>query len=280
MDFDSATAYRSELLAHCYRMLGSVHDAEDAVQETYVRAWRAYGSFDGRSSVRRWLYVIATRACLTALDRQGRRPRASGLAGPPWLEPLPDDRLDPARMVETRAGVRLAFVVALQHLPARQRAALVLCDVLDWPAADAAAILDTTPAGVTSALQRARAQLRRLDLAAEDLTEPADLRELLDRYAAAMAAADPAALARLLRDDVTLEMPPQPEWFTGRDAVLGFLSARVLRQPGVWRCVPTRANGQPAFRVYERGHDEPHGLHVLTLRGGTVARITAFNGFR
>jgi RNA polymerase sigma-70 factor (ECF subfamily) len=273
--------YRSELLAHCYRMLGSVHDAEDAVQETYVRAWRAYDSFDGRSSVRRWLYVIATRACLTALDQRGRRPLPAGLAAvPSWLEPLPDDRLDPARTVETRAGVRLAFVVALQHLPARQRAALVLCDVLDWPAADAAAILNTTPAGVTSALQRARTHLRRLDLVAEDLTEPADLRDVLNRYAAAMAAADPAALARLLRDDVTLEMPPQPQWFAGRDAVLGFLSAQVLREPGVWRCVPVRANDQPAFRVYERGHEEPHGLHVLTFRDGAVARITAFNGFR
>jgi RNA polymerase sigma-70 factor, ECF subfamily len=274
MDF---AEYRSELLAHCYRMLGSVHDAEDAVQETYVRAWRAYGSFDGRSSVRRWLYVIATRACLTALDRQGRRPLPSGLAGPPWLEPLPDERLDPAGAVAVRAGVRLAFVAALQHLPARQRAALVLCDVLGWPAADAAEMLGTTAAGVTSARQRARAQMRRLDLAEEDVTEPADLREQLDRYAAAMAAADLDALARLLREDVELEMPPQPEWFAGRDAVLGFLAARVLREPGVWRCVPARANGQPAFRVYERGHDEPHGLHVLTFRGGRIARITAFN---
>jgi RNA polymerase sigma-70 factor (ECF subfamily) len=274
MDF---AEYRSELLAHCYRMLGSVHDAEDVVQETYVRAWRAYGSFDGRSSVRRWLYVIATRACLTALDQRARRPLPAGLAGPPWLEPLPDDLLDPAGTVAVRAGVRLAFVAALQHLPARQRAALVLCDVLEWPAADAAAMLGTTPASVTSALQRARAHLRALDLDAEDLTEPADLRDLLDRYAAAMAAADPAALAELLREDVILEMPPQPEWFAGRDAVLGFLGARVLRAPAQWRCVPTRANGQPAFQVYDG--DDLHGLHVLTLRGGRVARITAFNNW-
>jgi RNA polymerase sigma-70 factor, ECF subfamily len=168
-------------------------------------------------------------------------------------------------------------VAALQHLPARQRAALVLCDVLEWPAADAAAMLGTTTAGVTSALQRARAHLKELNLEAEDLAEPAELRELLDRYAAAMAAADPAALARLLSEDVTLEMPPQPEWFTGRDAVLEFLGARVLRPPARWRCVPTRANGQPAFHVYDG--DELHGLHVLTVRGGRVARITAFNNW-
>jgi RNA polymerase sigma-70 factor (ECF subfamily) len=285
MDFTAAAgAYRSELLAHCYRMLGSVHDAEDVVQETYVRAWRSYDSFEGRSSVRRWLYVIATRACLTALDQRARRPLPSGLGGPvdgeiPWLEPLPDDRLDPAAAVAARAGIRLAFVAALQYLPARQRAALVLCDVLEWPAADAAAMLGTTPAGAANTLQRARAHLRRLDLAEEDLTEPADQRDLLDRYAAAFARADAAALAALVHDDLILEMPPDPQWFAGRDAALGFLAARVLREPGVWRHVPTRANGQPAFIVHERGHAAPHGLHVLTLRGGRISRITAFNNW-
>jgi RNA polymerase sigma-70 factor (ECF subfamily) len=283
MDFTAAAGeYRSELLAHCYRLLGSVHDAEDVVQETYVRAWRAYDSFEGRSSVRRWLYVIATRACLTALDRRSRRPLPSGLAGPvdgeiAWLEPLPDDRLDPAHVVAARAGIRLAFVAALQYLPARQRAALVLCDVLEWPAADAAAMLGTTPAGIAGTLQRARAHLRALRLAEEDLAEPDDLRDLLDRYAAAFAEADVAALAALVRDDVTLEMPPLAEWYAGKDAALGFLAAHVLHTPGIWRHVPTRANDQPAFVVYERGHADPHGLHVLTLRGGRISRITAFN---
>ena len=305
MDADFAALadpFRSELLAHCYRMLGSLHDAEDAVQDTCLRAWRGYHRFEGRSSLRRWLYTIATRACLTALDHRGRRPLPSGL-GPPsddhrvalptadaeisWLQPIPNVLLqraddDPASIVAARSGIRLAFVAALQHLPARQRAALILRDVLAWPAAEVAGMLETTTAGVNSALQRARDQLRTLGLNAEAMAEPeeAGLRGLLDQYATAFARADVGALVHLVRADVELEMPPIPTWFTGRDAVLGFLAARVLGQPDTWRMTPTRANGQPAYAAYGKTPDgtfAPHGLHVLTITGSRIARITSFN---
>ncbi|GAA0248188.1 RNA polymerase subunit sigma-70 [Cryptosporangium japonicum] len=289
-----ADPYRGEILAHCYRLLGSRHDAEDAVQDTYVRAWRGFAAFEGRSSVRRWLYVIATRVCLTARQHRGRRPLPSGL-GPPgtgpetapeldldWFEPLPDallrtERETPESVVAAHAGIRLAFTVALQHLPARQRAALILADVLGWPAADVADVLGTSRAGVHSALQRARARLRTLGVAADDVAEPVDAatRTLLDRYADAFARADAAPLVELLRADVVLEMPPIPTWFRGRDAVLGFLRARVLRRPGTWRLTPIRANTEPAFAVYEDG--VAHGVHIVTITGGRVARITAFN---
>jgi RNA polymerase sigma-70 factor (ECF subfamily) len=298
-----ADPLRGELLAHCYRMLGSIHDAEDVVQDTYVRAWRGYDRFEGRSSLRRWLYTIATRACLTALERAARRPLPSGLGAPsddhrvalspaaediPWLQPFPDvlvepDHADPASVVAARAGVRLAFVAALQHLPARQRAVLILRDVLSWSAADVAAMLDTSVAGVNSALQRARAHLRGLALVADDLTEPAELRDLLDRYIAAFELADVDRLVDLVRADVELEMPPVPTWFTGRDAVLRFLASRVLRRPGAWRLTPITANGQPGAIAYERHADgsyRPHGIEVLTLAGGRIARITAFNDAR
>ncbi len=294
-----ADPFRGELLAHCYRMLGSIHDAEDVVQDTYVRAWRGYERFEGRSSLRRWLYTIATRACLTALERTARRPLPSGLGAPSddhrvalgpesadiaWLQPLPDvllrrDADDPASVVAARAGIRLAFVAALQHLPARQRAVLILRDVLAWPALEVADILGTTVAGVNSALQRARMHLRELALVPDELAEPAELRELLDRYAAAFEQADIGRLVDLVRADVELEMPPQPTWFTGREAVLGFLAARVLRRPGQWRALPTSANGQPALVLYGRAASvfEPHGLQVLTVAGGRIARITSFN---
>jgi RNA polymerase sigma-70 factor (TIGR02960 family) len=286
-----ADPFRSELLAHCYRMLGSRFDAEDAVQETYVRAWRGYERFAGRSSVRRWLYTIATRVCLTALEHRSRRPLPSGFgasafggdAGAEWLEPLPDallrtDDADPASVVASRAGVRLAFVAALQYLPARQRAVLVLRDVLAWPAAAVAQMLETSVPAVNSSLQRARDRLRSLGLSADELAEPREpeLKALLDQYATAFATGDVAPLVALLRADIALEMPPQPAWFRGRDAVLGFLAANVLRGPGRWRLEATRANGQPAFDVYERD-SQPHGLTVLTLAGPLVSRITAFN---
>jgi RNA polymerase sigma-70 factor (ECF subfamily) len=291
-----ADPFRGELLAHCYRLLGSIHDAEDVVQDTYVRAWRGYERFEGRSSLRRWLYTIATRACLTALERAARRPLPSGLGAPsddhrvalapatddvPWLQPLPDALLeangaDPASVVAARAGIRLAFVAALQHLPARQRAVLILREVLAWPAADVADMLGTSVAGVNSALQRARAHLRDLALVADEVAEPADLRGVLDRYVAAFERADLDRLADLVRADVELEMPPIPTWFTGRDAVLGFLRSRVLRRPGQWRLTPIMANGQPAALVYEH-QLVPHGLEVLTIVGGRIARITAFN---
>ncbi|MGW4526812.1 RNA polymerase subunit sigma-70 [Amycolatopsis sp. NPDC004378] len=292
-DFAAHTEqFRPELLAHCYRLLGSIHDAEDLVQETYLRAWRAFGGFEGRSSVRRWLYKIATTACLTALETRARRPLPSGLGAPaddhrvavaaadptvPWLQPAPD--FDPAAVVAGRTGVRLAFIAALQLLPARQRAVLTLRDVLAFSTAEAAEILGTTPAAVDNALRRARGRLAEAGPVAADLAEPAGQGALLDRYVDAFARADPAALVTLLRADVELEMPPIPTWFTGRDAVVGFLSRRVLR-PGAWRLTPTRANGQPALLEYAAtgdGRFEAHGVQVLTVLGDRIARITAFN---
>ena len=293
-----ADPFRAELLAHCYRLLGSVHDAEDLVQETYLRAWRGFGQFEGRSSVRRWLYTIATRTCLTALQGRPRRPLPSGLGAPsddhrvavpgrdpsrPWLEPVPDALLgqDPAAVVTSRAGVRLAFIAALQYLPARPRAVLILRDVLAFPAAEVAEMLATSPAAVDSALRRARSRLAAVRPAEDNLTEPGDprQRDLLNRYVDAFTRADPAALAALLRADAELEMPPIPLWFTGREAVTGFLAARVMR-PGRWQLVPTRANTQPAVLVHLRtgdGEPEPYGVQVLTVTGARIARITSFN---
>jgi RNA polymerase sigma-70 factor (TIGR02960 family) len=295
--------FRPELLAHCYRMLGSIHDAEDLVQETYLRAWRALDRFEGRSSVRRWLYKIATMACLTALETRSRRPLPSGLGAPsddhrvavasgeqsvPWLQPAPDALFsssaadDPATIVAGKAGVRLAFVAALQFLPARQRAVLTLRDVLAFRTAEVAQMLDTTTAAVDSALRRARTQMSEAGPIEDDLAEPDEQtrRTLLDGYVDAFTRADPDALVNLLRADVELEMPPIPTWFTGRQAVVGFLATRVLRAKDQWRMVPTRANGQPALVAYERtgeGRYEAHGIEVLTLIGDRIARITAFN---
>jgi RNA polymerase sigma-70 factor (ECF subfamily) len=304
----SAERYRPELLAHCYRMLGSIHDAEDLVQETYLRAWRGFDRFEGRSSLRRWLYRIATTACLTALETRARRPLPSGLGAPSddhrvavaprepsvqWLQPIPDTlsgagslATDPAVVVAGRAGVRLAFVAALQYLPARQRAVLTLRDVLAFRTAEVAEMLDSTPAAVDSALRRARAHLAEQRPLPDDMSEPDDgsLRALLDTYVDAFTRADTNALVSAMRADVEMEMPPIPTWFTGRDAVVGFLGSRVLRRPGLWRMVPTRANGQPAFVVYERhsgdhtdGDYRAYGVQVLTLAEGRIARVTAFN---
>ncbi|WP_433431889.1 sigma-70 family RNA polymerase sigma factor [Nonomuraea sp. CA-141351] len=291
--------FRPELLAHCYRILGSIHDAEDLVQETYLRAWRAFDRFEGRSSVRQWLYKIATMACLTALETRSRRPLPSGLGAPSddhrvpvaagepsvqWLQPAPDALFgaigDPATIVAGRSGVRLAFVAALQFLPARQRAVLTLRDVLAFRTAEVAEMLDTTVAAVDSALRRARAHLAQVGPVEEDLAEPDEeaLRALLDGYVDAFTRADAAALVSLLRADVELEMPPIPTWFTGQGAVLEFLSHQVLRRDG-WRMTPTRANGQPAFVIYERqgdGRYAAYGVQVLTLIGNRISRITAF----
>jgi RNA polymerase sigma-70 factor (ECF subfamily) len=292
--------FRPELLAHCYRLLGSIHDAEDLVQETYLRAWRAFDRFEGRSSVRRWLYKIATMACLTAVRTRSRRPLPSGLGAPsddhrvavaerepsvPWLQPIPDAVLvadDPAVVVAARTGVRLAFTAALQFLPARQRAVLTLRDVLGFHTAEVADLLDTSTAAVDSALRRARARLVEAGPVEDEVAEPAEatLRTLLDGYVDAFTRADASALVSLLRADVELEMPPIPTWFTGRDAVVGFLGARVLRAGRQWRLVLTRANGQHAFVTYERAADgryEPYGIQVLTLIGDRIARISAFN---
>jgi RNA polymerase sigma-70 factor (ECF subfamily) len=292
-----AAEYRPELLAHCYRMLGSVHDAEDLVQETYLRAWRGYGGFEGRSSLRYWLYRIATSACLTALQHSSRRFVPAGLSAAsddptaplnptgveiPWVQPIPDPPPDPAAVVAERGSVRLALIVALQQLPPKQRAVLILRDVLDWHAAEVADLLDTSGAAVNSALQRARAQLRQAAATEDEVTDSLDGRgrALVDRFAKAFRDADVDELARLLRDDVRLEMPPDPLWFAGRDIVLRFLAQRVFPVAGEQRLLGLTVNdGQPALATYWRGGDgrfHPHALQVLALRGHRVARILAF----
>lgn len=291
--------FRQELLAHCYRMMGSFQDAEDVVQETYVRAWRSYHGFEGRSSTRSWLYRIATNVCLTALDHHSRRLLPSGL-GPPsddpdhplstlgngrWIQPLPDslgEASDPAVIVGVRNSVRLALVAALQHLPAKQRAVMILRDVLGWRASEVAALLGTTSAAVNSLLQRARVQMQRMSPTEDgpfDLSEPS-LRDLLGKYMAAFENADIDALVSVLRDDVALEMPPNAEWFSGRPAVVRFLERRVLAGPGLARLVPTMANSQPAVAVYWRAGDgsyRPHALQVLTVTAAGISRVVSFN---
>ena len=301
-DFAELTdRYRPELLAHCYRMLGSIHESEDLVQETYLRAWRYLDRFEGRSSVRLWLYKIATTTCLTALQTRKRRPLPSGLSAPSddagvtlaapapdiaWLQPAPDSLLhastaDPATIVSHRHGVRLAFIAALQQLSARQRAVLILRDVLGWSAKEVAEMLDTSTPAVNSALQRARAQLAQAGPIPDELAEPAEpeLQSLLDRYVSAFEHANVTALANLLRADVELEMPPIPTWFTGRDVVCEFLAREVLHTPDQWRLVATRANGAPALAVYQRGTDgtfHAYGVQVLSLIGRHISRINAF----
>jgi RNA polymerase sigma-70 factor (ECF subfamily) len=293
---------RPELLAYCYRMLGSVHDAEDQVQETMIRAWRSYGEFEGRASLRTWLYRIATNACLRALENRSRRPLPSGLAGPgedpeaplaaarpevPWLQPFPDALLraesaDPASVAASRASVRLALVAAVQYLPPRQRAVLILRDVLAWRASEVAGLLGVSTAAVNSVLQRARDHLRRAAPAPDEIREPAEpeLRRLLDRYASAFENADVSALTRLLRADAVLEMPPLPGWFAGRERIGRFLAFRVFGRPGDFAMIPTAANGQPAFAAYLRGHDGVHRAHavqVLTVSAPGIARVVSFN---
>jgi RNA polymerase sigma-70 factor, ECF subfamily len=303
-----ADPFRGELLAHCYRMLGSVQDAEDQVQETMIRAWRSYDDFEGRSSLRTWLYRIATNACLRALENRSRRPLPSGLAGPggdpetaptverldvPWLQPFPDallaardgapaDPADPAVIVASRESMRLALIAALQYLPGRQRAVLILRDVLGWRAAEVAELLGASTVAVNSALQRARARLEEVAPAADEMREPTDPedRGLLGRYASAFENADIAALTQLLHDDAEMEMPPIPTWFAGRDQIVAFLASYVLRRPGDFRMVPTAANGQPALACYMRGRDGIHRAHaiaMLTLAGSRIARIVSFN---
>jgi RNA polymerase sigma-70 factor (ECF subfamily) len=293
--------FRRELLAHCYRMLGSIQDAEDLVQETYLRAWRSYGGFEGRSSVRTWLYQIATNACLSELARQSRRMLPSGLYDPEpdpgaypeeagtevnWLQPAPDalvtpDSADPAVIVAAREGLRLALIASLQYLPPRQRAVLVLRDVLTFPANEVAVMLGITTVSVKSALQRARARLRELALAASQVTEPTAprARALLDQYIAAFESADAAALERLLTEDATIEATPMRTWFAGRKACVPFLRNRTLGLPGDWRMLATSANGQPAAAAYTRdqhGNYQPYGICVLTVTGAGICRISSF----
>ena len=300
-----AERYRSELRAYCYRMLGSLDECEDLVQDTYLRAWQSYERFEGRSSVRLWLYKIATNTYLNSLQTRKRRPLPSGLSAPadsaavalapaqsdiPWLQPAPDSLLygatdDPAVVVSLRSSVRLAFVAALQHLSSLQRAVLVLRDVLGWQAGEVAEILETSTAAVNSALQRARARLAEAGPMLDELGEPTEpeVRDVLDRYMAAFEHADVDELAELLRADVELEMPPIPTWFTGLGAVCGFLARVVLHAPDQWRLALTRANGAPAFAMYRRAPDgssgsfQAHGLDVLSLIDGRISRIVAFN---
>ncbi len=300
-DFASLTGqYRGELLAHCYRMLGSAEEAEDLVQETYLRAWRSYDGFERRSSMRTWLYRIATNACLTAIERRGRRPLPSGLgrpaehsdvplvAGPevPWLQPFADALLtgeseDPAAVTASRAGIRLAFVAALQYLSARQRAVLVLRDVLEWPAAEVADLLGTTTTAVNSALRRARAQLAQALPAEDELAEPAEPRRraVLDRFAAAIENADASALAELLTEDAVLEMPPVLSWFAGRQVVTRVTELYLLTAPGRLRLVRVMANGQPALAIYQVEPDgayHAHAVLVPTVAPTGIARMVSF----
>jgi len=293
--------YRAELLAHCYRMLGSVHDAEDQVQETLVRAWRSFDRFEGRSSLRTWLYRIATNACLRAIETRRRRPLPSGLGAPAepgtrpgpanpelgWLEPIPDalftaQPADPAQVAVSRSSMRLALVAALQYLPGRQRAVLILRDVLGWSAAEVADLLGVTTVAVNSLLQRARSAVGRAAPAESEIREPDRGREraLLDRYAAAFEAADVTGLLRLLRADAGFEMPPQPAWFTGRAAIGRFLDDLVLTRPGRFRLRPAAANGQPALAGYQRDADgvyRAHGIQVITVTGPLISHVVSFN---
>jgi RNA polymerase sigma-70 factor, ECF subfamily len=294
-----AEPFRRELLAHCYRMLGSVDDAEDVVQETYLRAWRSYGRFEGRSSLRSWLYRIATNACLTSLQHRERRTLPSGLGAPgehsevrsaaarsdiAWLQPIPDalvnpESADPAAIVASRESLRLALVTSLQYLPPRQRAVLILRDVLAWPAAKVAEVLGSSTVAVKSTLQRARARLAEVSPKADQITEPTEpeARALLDQYIAAFETSDAAALERLLRQDAMLELPPSSTWFAGGAAVSHAVSA--LGSPGDWRMVPTAANGQPGAAAYRRRDDGSYhafAIVVLTATTTGIARIVVF----
>jgi RNA polymerase sigma-70 factor, ECF subfamily len=289
--------WRRELLAHCYRMLGSADEAEDVVQETYLRAWRGYAAFEGRSTVRSWLYRIATNACLTALEQRGRRALPSGLGGPApdpdtppglaepgvaWLEPMPDalvtpESEDPAAIVAAREWLRLALIASLQYLPARQRAVLLLREVLGFPAAEVASMLGTTTPAVKSALQRARARLDEVSPAPERVIEPTEprARELLGQYMAGFERADTTALENALRADAAIEMVGTRTWFSGRVTCLRYL-AHVIGSPGDWRMSPVLANGQPAAVAHYR--DSAYGLGVLTVTQAGIARITVFDG--
>ncbi|CAN5504880.1 sigma-70 family RNA polymerase sigma factor [soil metagenome] len=295
-----AQQYRRELLSHCYRMTGSLHDAEDLVQETFLRAWKAYDRFEGKSSVRTWLHRIATNTCLTALEGRQRRPLPTGLGAPssdpgddiaerhevPWLEPLPDgdDAGDPSVIVESRESVRLAFVAALQHLSPRQRAVLVLRDVLQWKAAEVAEAIGSTTAAVNSLLQRARAQLDEVGPSQDDTIAGPDepeARDLLDRYIAAFEAYDIDKLVELFTDDAIWEMPPFPNWYVGPHAI-GDLSRQKCpaEKAGDMKLLPVTANGQPAAAMYmldkASGKHLPFQLHVLDVKPGGVSHVVAF----
>lgn len=294
LDFSAAAdRYRRELLAHCYRMTGSASDADDLVQETYLRAWRSYDAFEGRASVRTWLYKIATNVCLTHLKGQTRRPLPTGLgdAGArasdelmedhetPWLEPIPDAAVD----VIERESIRLAFIAALQYLPARQRAVLILRDVLRWSAKETATALDTTSIAVNSALQRAHRVLAGLGLHEDGVNTVMDLdrSRLLDDYVDAFWRKDIDALVALLAKDAVWEMPPFTGWYTGRREIGELVGTRCPGGAGDMPMLPTQANGQPAFGLYMRQPDgtfTPFQLHVLQVEGERVRHVVSFFG--
>ena len=295
--------HRRDLHAHCYRMLGSVQDAEDAVQETLLRAWRGLDQFEGRSSVRSWLYTIATNVCLRAIERRPARvlpidygppsdphtPLGAPLVESTWIEPYPDAHVDdglagPAARYEQREAVELAFIAALQHLAPRQRAVLILRDVLGFSGAEVADALQTTPASVYSLLQRAHASL---DDRVPDRSQQATLSALGDerltgivnRYVDAWVQADVDAIAEMLTETAALAMPPTATWFRGRDVIAAFLRATALDGTRSWRMRPTTANGQPAMGAYLRdtsGAYVPYGLTVLTLDEDRIAEIVNF----
>ncbi len=299
--------HQRELQLHCYRMLGSFEESEDLVQETFLRAWRKRMSFEGRSTFRAWLYGIATNACLDALARNPRRalPRQAAPAkdsstalGPPaeipWLQPYPDRLLEgiasgeaePDAAVVAKETIELAFLAAIQHLPPRQRAALILRDVLGWSAAESASLLDSSVAAVNSALQRARATLkqhlpeRRLEWAASHPSE--EERAVLERYMEAHEEADAQALAELLREDARFTMPPLPTWYEGREAIMAAFVPAIFGPDAIgdFRLVPTGANRQPAAANYVRRRGEAEyralALDVLRIENGAVVEITAF----
>jgi RNA polymerase sigma-70 factor (ECF subfamily) len=294
--------YRTELHSHCYRMLGSVHDAEDALQEALLRAWRGLARFEGRSGLRSWLYRIATNACLRIIERRPQRvlpidygPPADphdGLATPVtesvWVEPYADQEdglAAPEARYERRESVELAFVAALQHLPAKQRAVLILRDVLGFSAREVAETLGSAPTAVDSALQRARRSVeQRLPAQSQQATLRAlgdeRLSELVGGYVNAWERGDIDAVVAMLAEDVRIAMPPIPSWYSGRDAVAAFLAERVLRGQRRWRLLPVRANGAPAFGQYiwdaQKERLVPHGITVLSFRGEEIEEINAF----
>jgi RNA polymerase sigma-70 factor (ECF subfamily) len=292
--------HRAELTAHCYRMLGSPFEAEDAVQETFIRAWRSYDRFEGRSALRSWLYRIATNVCLDMLNGRERRARPMDL-GPArapvaenlntlpeatWIQPIPDGLVapegDPADVAVARETIRLAFVAALQHLPPRQRAALILCEVLRWQATEVAELLDTSVASVNSALQRARSTLEAGKVSASDPSPPLDEadRALLARYVEAFERYDIDALTSLIREDATQSMPPYDLWLRGRDDILTWWFGPGIGCRGS-RVIPTvAANGSPTFGQYKPSAAgdgyEPWALQVLELSAGRIVELTFF----
>ncbi|MGX8010473.1 RNA polymerase subunit sigma-70 [Mesorhizobium sp. ORM8.1] len=293
-------AHRRALKLHCYRMMGSLHEADDLVQDTFLRAWRARSQFDGRGSVRGWLYMIATNSCLNAIKARSiahrilEHPERPPSDGPPpelsWLEPYPDTELPdladgepgPEARYETREAVQLAFVAAIQLLPPRQRAALLLCDVLGWSALETAQLLGGSTASINSALQRARATLGQRYPQGRPLQRPQARPEemvLLERYMRAWQAASLDDLVELLREDAIYHMPPRPEWYRGRQAIRAFM-ATVWGNFSDYRAVATRANGQPAVGLYALSRNDPvwraHSLHIIEPDDGNIAALTIY----